>query len=294
MRQVVSTAVLLVLLAPRAHGQDQPPLAHIRDLYSNAAYEEVLSALAVDNAPPPPELGQYKVFSLIALGRTAEADKAAEAVIIANPRFQPDPDASPRVLELFASVRRRIAPELLKSMYLNAKAALDQKDRDGAIRAFGEIVAVADNPDLKDDAVVGELRLLASGFLELSRALPTAPPAPSVDKPATPPAPASPPPANPAPEPASTPKVTLPVPITETMPRWIPAEAFAHREFRGRILIRIDADGSVVSSEILMPTTPLYDAELLQASKQWRYKPAVSNGVAVASERIVEIVLKPR
>jgi hypothetical protein len=288
--------VLIGTLPARA--QEPEPLGHIRDLYSNAAYEDVLSALSVDTAPPPPELGQYRVFSLIALGRAPEAEKAAETVIIANPRFQADPDASPRVLDLFAKVRRRIAPELLKSMYVNAKSALDRKDRDVAIHGFAEIVAVADDPDLKDDAVVGELRLLASGFLELSRAMPAPVAAPAGEKPSSPaaPAPASTSPAStsPASLPASVQKVTMPIPITEVMPRWVPPEAYARLEFRGRIILRIDADGRVVSSEMLAPTTPMYDAQLVVASKQWRYKPALSNGAPVASERVVEIVLKPR
>src|SRR5262245_47641450 len=118
MRRVMSAVVAAAVMghAAAAQAQGSDPLAHIRDLYSNAAYEEVLSTLALDAAPPPPELGQYKVFSLIALGRGGEAEKAAEAVLIANPRFQPDRDASPRVLELFTNVRKRIAPELLKSM----------------------------------------------------------------------------------------------------------------------------------------------------------------------------------
>ncbi len=294
MRKAISAAALFMLVGTSARAQEQNQLAHIRDLYSNAAYEDVLSALAVDDATPPPELGQYKVFSLIALGRAADAEKAAEAVIIANPRFQADPDASPRVLELFSRVRRRIAPELLKSMYVNAKTALDRKDRDVAIREFSEIVAVADDRDVKDDPVISELRLLADGFLELSRALPTSPaPAPAAAAPASSSAP-TPPSTTPSPLPSSMPKVSMAVPINETMPIWDPPQAFARTEYRGRILIRIDADGKVVSSEILVPTNPLFDSPLLRASKQWRYKPATSNGAPVASERVVEIALKPR
>jgi hypothetical protein len=295
MVRFTSAVVLVVGLAASTLGAQEPdPLAHIRDLYSNAAYEEVLSALAVDNTVPPPEVGQYKVFSLIALGRPAEAEKAAEVVIIANPRFQPDRDASPRVLELFTKVRRRIAPDLLKSMYVNAKAALDQKDRAAAVRAFSEVVAVTEDPDLKDDATVKELHLLASGFLDLSRAIPAAG---AAEKPAAPGA--APPSAAGAPESAATPpasplpKITLPTPIQEVMPRWAPPDSVARVEFRGSILVRIDTDGRVVSSEMLTPTHPLYDTELLRASRSWTYKPGLNNGVPVASERVVGVVLKP-
>ncbi len=289
MRNVLSVVALVLSLGAVATQAQQPDaLTHVRDLYANAAYEDVLSTLATDAAPPP-ELGQYKVFSLIALGRSAEAEKAAEAVIIANPRFQADRDASPRVLELFTNVRLRIAPDLLKSMYVNAKTAFDRKDRDAAIRAFAEVVTVADDPDLRGNASVGELRLLASGFLDLSRALSAAAAVP-VDAPAVPAAPAS----VSTPPPEVMPALSMAVPISETMPRWIPPESVARLEFRGRILVRIDADGNVVSSQMVTPTHPSYDAKLLEASKRWRYKPATTNGAPVASERIVEVALKPR
>jgi hypothetical protein len=288
-RALWTVALFMAVLVSPAGAQGQEPLAHIRDLYSNAAYEDVLSALAADDSAPPPELGQYKVFSLIALGRVPDAEKAAEAVIIANPRFQPDRDASPRVLELFTKVRQRIAPDLLKSMYVNAKESLDRKDRDDAIRGFGEIVAVANDPDLREDKVVGDLRLLASGFLDLSRALPVATPASAPPDPSpAPPTPTT------RPAPPALPHVVAPVPISETMPRWLPSEALARSEFRGRILLRIDAEGKVVSSQMLASATPEYDSLLLRASKQWTYKPGQSDGVAVPSERIVEVVLKPR
>jgi TonB family protein len=282
--------------AEAAQAQSQDPLAHIRDLYSNAAYEEVLSTLTLDSTTPP-ELGQYKVFSLIALGRGGEAEKAAEAVIIANPRFQPDRDASPRVLELFTKVRRSVAPELLKSMYLNAKAAFDRKDRDVAVRSFSEVVAVTEVADLKDDKTVGELHLLASGFLELSRALPSTPPTraeeplPSSDGGSTGAGSTAAQAASPR---AGSPKIVLPVPIQEVLPRWTPPASFARVEYRGAIVLRIDAQGKVLSSEMQTPTHPVYDAELLRASKSWRYKPATNDGVPIPAERVLAFVLKPR
>jgi TonB family protein len=291
-----TSAVLWVIGAAGVatlNAQAQEPLAHIRELYSNAAYEDVLSALAVDAAVPPPEVGQYKVFSLIALGRPNEAEKAAEAVIIANPRFQPDRDASPRVLDLFVKVRKRIAPDLLKSMYINAKSALDRKDRDAAIREFSDVVSVTEDPDLKDDPTVSELHLLASGFLDLSRAMPVGPSAAGreagSDPVATPSA------SQPAQMSVATiPKITLPVPIQEAIPRWEPPTSYARIEYRGAVLVRIDSEGKVVSSEILTPTHPMYDSLLLRASRTWTYKPASNNGVAIPSERIINVILKPR
>lgn len=289
----VRIAVLMALVfaaGGRPHAQAQTPLAHVRDLYSNAAYEEVLSAAASDPTASP-EIGQYRVFSLIALGRPAEAEKAVEAVLHAHLGFQPDSDASPRLLELFATVRRRIAPDLLKVMYVAGKDCLDRKDRDGAITAFSDVLSIAGSPDLKDDRTVAELQLLARGFLDLSKALPVPALLPLKADGLQPPSPAASTPRSvPAPPAVSTP----PVVIQEVLPPWQPPATLSRAEFRGRIHVHISADGTVDSVEMLAPVHPLYDSELLRASKSWTYKPGLSNGRPVPSDRVVEVVLKPR
>lgn len=283
---VVVSAGSLVLRA-----QAQAPLAHIRDLYANAAYEDVLSAVAADVSASP-QVGQYKVFSLIALGRSADAEQAAEAVLTAHPAFHPDSDASPRLIDVFTNARRKVAPDALKTMYTAARGLLDNKDRDGAIKAFTDVVALASDPDLKDDKTVSELGLLASGFLDLSRALPTAHPPAASDAPATKPdAPAS----SPAPsKPLPPPVIVQSQPVREDLPPWAPPTGLARSEFKGKVLVHISADGSVESAEIVESVHPLYDQLLLAATKKWVYKPARSNGAAVPSERVVSVVLKPR
>jgi hypothetical protein len=291
MKSTVLVFVVAMVGAP-AYGQTPTPLVQIRDLYSNAAYEDVLAAVARD-ASASPEIGQYKVFSLIALGRPADAEKAVEAVLTAHPGFHPDSDASPRLVELFAKVRRRVAPDLVKSMYVEAKSCLDRKDREAAISAFTELVAITDDPDLKDDKTVAEVGLLANGFLDLSRALPAAPPPPAASAietgKSTPDTPAG---------KSSSPRtgvaVTPPTVIQEVLPRWLPPATLARAEYRGKILVHIGVDGKVVGSELIAPVHPLYDEQLLKASKSWTYKPGLSDGTPVPSERIVEVVLKPR
>jgi TonB family protein len=289
----LATAVAAGSLA--LHAQAQAPLAHIRDLYSSAAYEDVLSAIAADPTGSP-QIGQYKVFSLIALGRTADADKAAEAVLLAHLDFHLDSDASPRLIELFANTRRRIAPDLLKLMYANAKGLLDNKDRDGAIAAFTEVLTVASDPDLKDDKTVADLGLLANGFLELSRALPAAarPPVAADAATAKHDAPAASPDRPSAGAARSVPIVSPPQPLHQDLPRWSPPASLARAEFKGRILVHVDVDGKVESAKILNSVQPLYDQQLLSASRGWLYKPGQSNGAPVPSDYIVEVVLRPR
>ena len=60
-------------------------------------------------------------------------------------------------------------------MYIDAKAALDRKDRDGAIAAFrGNAARWPTIRTSRTRASISELRLLGAGFLDLSRALPAA------------------------------------------------------------------------------------------------------------------------
>jgi len=297
MRRVVTLGFALAVAVgvQRLDAQGPSPLAHVRDLYSNADYENVLSAVAAD-ASASPQIGQYKVFSLIALGRSVDAEQAAEAVLAAHLDFHPDSDASPRLVEVFATARRKVAPDRLKSMYVTARGLLDSKNRDGAIKAFTEITAVAGDPDLKEDKTTAELGLLANGFLELSRALPV-PGRPTADaasaKTETPAPSADPASASGARRPAL-PAVSPPQPIREDLPRWAPPTTLARAEYKGRILVHVGVDGKVERAEILDSVHPLYDELLLTASKGWSYKPGISNGAPVPADHIVEVVLKPR
>jgi hypothetical protein len=112
MRRIVTIGFAIAVAAGPLglQAQGPAPLAHVRDLYSNAAYEDVISAVTADQTASP-QVGQYKVFSLIALGRSAEAEQAAEAVLAGHLGFHPDSDASPRLVEVFANARRQVAPD---------------------------------------------------------------------------------------------------------------------------------------------------------------------------------------
>jgi tetratricopeptide (TPR) repeat protein len=279
---LVVTAV--VMLSETAWAQDS--LQRLKDLYAAAAYEDALSVVTrLDASEPNPQVDQYRVFCLIALGRPAEAERAVEAVIKASPRYRPDSaDASPRIQDLFSKVRGRLGPSIVKSMYIEAKASLERKDRETAIAEFEEMLRLADDPDVKDEPTISELRLLGAGFLDLSRALPK---------------PEPPPPAAPAPQPApptvSRPVVTPPVAIREVLPAWIPTDANSRfNEFRGAVRVQIDAQGKVVAAEMMAPVHPVYDRLVLDAAREWTYQPARANGAPVPSEKIVQIVLKPR
>ena len=269
----------------------QQSVQTVRELYASAAYEEALAAVA--RMAPQPEIERYRVFSLTALGRKEEAQQVMESLIQADPMYVLNPaDTPPRVQEAFNAVRERLLPNVAKRVYLDARASLERKDRDEAIAQFERVMQIIDAAG-PAAASVADLRLLASGFLDLSKAL-------AVDAPASAPAGERPAPAReqtastPAPAPAAVVEETRPVPVKQDLPPWIPPDAVARRStFSGLVQIRIGADGSVEGAEIVRGTHPVYDALLLRAARGWVYQPAKRNGVPIASELNVEVNLTP-
>ena len=86
----------------------------------------------------------------------------------------------------------------------------------------------------------------------------------------------------------------LPVPVKQDLPVWVPPDQASRREFRGAIRVFISDAGRVTGAELASPIHPAYDRQLLLAAKAWAYQPALRNGVPIASEKVIEVVLKPR
>jgi TonB family protein len=272
-----------VVASPRAVAQDA--LQTVKDLYASAAYEDALTAVGKLGAIAPSiETAQYRVFCLVALGRMVEADRAVETLLTAEPEYHPDPaQASPRILALFSQVRHRIGPGLVKRAYQQGRVAMNRQDRDEAIEQFEAMLRLADDVDVRDDAMVTDLKELGSGFLTLSRALPSQPqPAASGSS---------------APTTAKASRaavITPPTIIQQKLPPWIanPVNKRA-TEFRGAIRVQISAEGKVVSAEIVRSIHPAYDAVLLRAARGWSYEPGRKDGVPIAMEKTVDIVVSP-
>ena len=53
-------------------------------------------------------------------------------------------------------------------------------------------------------------------------------------------------------------------------------------------------DGRVTGAEISPSIHPVYDRLLLLAALTWQYQPALKDGPPIASEKVIEVVLKPR
>ena len=282
---------LTVVCASSAFAQDD--LQRAKDLYAAAAYEEALAVLtAVPNAGNIPQVGQYRVFCLIALGQGDEAEQAIEDMLAADPLYRPDPaETPPRVLEAFAAARGRALPGIARQMYVDSKAALERKDREAAVAGFqGLLRAIDSAADMATE--FEDLRVLADGFLTLSRALPEPPKkAVPADAPADAPSAA----AN-GPTAASPPEAvsTRPVVVKQEIPPWVAFDGASRRQaFSGLLRIRVGADGRVESAELLQRVHPGYDQLLLTAAKSWVYEPATENGIPIPADIVVHIQLRP-
>ena len=289
LRATLTIAMLGWLCAP-AHAQE--PLAEVRSLYAAAAYEDALSALAKIDSPTEErgEAEQYRAFCLIALGRTADAERAIEAVVSADPLFVPQAhDVSPRVLAMFTDVRRRILPVIARRGYLDGRNAFQAKNFAAATEQFDRVMRVIDQAGPESAAAMDDLRLLVSGFVDLARAATEGPSQPPSD-----------------PGPATHAAVSRPRPqapregfvgptvVQQEIPAWNPPAAIAARAYSGAVKVVIGPDGRVEDAAVVKPVHPLYDSLLLQAARRWVYRPATRLGEPTTAEKVVEIRLAPR
>lgn len=87
--------------------------------------------------------------------------------------------------------------------------------------------------------------------------------------------------------------VTPPVVIEQHLPRWKPPHAMLRqRRFVGRVELIIGVDGRVASAEILQPSFSMYDDQVLKATRDWRYQPALKREYPVQFRRVIDYVLR--
>jgi TonB family protein len=291
--RILTTLCITACLGGPVSAQQSSPLSAARDLYASARYDEALTVL---NGMPREgdmldrkSIEQYRSLCLLALGRGSEAESAIAAVVTVDPTFVPgESDASPRVRAAFSEVRQRLLPEIAASRYTAAKAAFDRKDFATAEPAFRELLALLNDPQMGNR--LSDLRVLASGFLDLSVAAAAPPPEP--EKPQPPP----PPPAPMMPPPnhiwtAEEPGVTVPVALKQDVPR-VPIAIASQTRERGLLEIVIDEQGRVTSISLRSSVHPVYDPLLMTAARQWRYQPASVNGVPVKFRKLVQIMFE--
>lgn len=272
----------------------QTDLADAKTQYEEAAYEDALTTLTKASATTTADkvqLEQYRALCLIALGRTAEAERAVVSLVDIDPTYVPPSTvASPRVLAIMADIRRRELPGVVRRVMDTGRAAFEAKNVATAQRQFDLLLKLLDDPAMEGRPERDDLRSLAKGFSALLTAPPAAP-----TRPAAPPEPATGTAKPTMPAMPTTATFTPAVVIQETLPVWTPPNpTIARNEYSGAVKVRIGADGRVKGATIDQPSHPAYDAVLLRVARTWLYKPALQNGVAIESERVIAVRLRPR
>ena len=288
---------LAILLLSSASAAAQDSLDPVRTLYASAEYEEALTAIGRLKANADfggvVEIDRYRALCLIALGRSAEADQAIETTVTLDPLYQPAAaDASPRVRAAFAAVRRRVLPTVVRSLYASAKAAYDRKAFAEAADGLDKTVRVIDNLE-GSHPELGDLRTLASGFLDLSKA--------AIAKQSVPPPPAPTPAqvslqlveAPMAPAPARPLPLSIVIAKRQDLPQLPFSLAATRGQYRGTVEVEINEAGNVVGARVIQSVHALYDPLLLVAARDWKYEPARIDGRPMAVRKRVDVVLKP-
>ena len=277
-----------LLAASFAHSRARPGagprdlVGAARDLYASARYDE---ALAVLNDLRPADTGtaiadrksieQYRSLCLLALGRGTEAESAIAAVVTADPAYLPgEVEASPRVRAAFSDVRKRLLPDIANSRYGEAKAAVRSQGLCAtAAVQFRQVIALLDDPDM--GGKLADLRTLVNGFLDLSVAATAPPPEPRQARRS----------------PRRRRRRRCRSPIRTGSTRWTTSDvtapvrdaagrAAAHAlmksqaQDRGIVEVVIDEQGRVVNVTVRESVHPMFDSELLNVGREWRYQPA--------------------
>lgn len=308
MKHVLAFAAAAWMTLGAAWAADDEALAHAKDLYLSASYDEALALLdgLATGAPQQPlQVAEYRVFCLLALNRRTEAQQAIESLVKANPFYQPsEAVASPRIRSVFVDVRRGLMSSIVHNAYVEAKTAFDKKDPRTAV-LFERVLDLLADPDV--GATMSDLRTVAVGFRDLSLAAAGAPPtrtsvdglttASSATRQAAVSLDAAEAARSNAPPPVGTDRdigVIPPEAVYQPMPTWTPEGAAEKAQtFRGSLELAIDENGNVVTAKMRKSAHPRYDDVLVKAAVRWRFKPARRDGTSIPYLRVVEIELRP-
>lgn len=297
-RWVGLALAVCVLASVPATAAAQDALTRAKGLYASAEYEEALQLFeSLSGRTPSTEVSAYHVFCLVALGRSTEARAAIQAIVRQDPLFRPsEAQASPRVRGFYEDVRRPLLPEMVRQLYAAAKSAYDRKDWEPALADFDRVIALADEISETEPGLT-DLRTLALGFRDLTKAALAPPPPPP------PPAPVVAPPPTPVTVKTSVPAekqvygvddvdVKKPMVLSQPMPPWRPATPTEEKmRFTGAVELLINEDGKVMTVKLIESVHPRFDASLLELARSWTFKPATRDGKAVMYRYAVGVTL---
>ena len=282
MRNIICASALLISVAVpvTTYGADAS-LAAARDLYVSASYDDALAMLGTlstgsKTMEERQAIDLYRTLCLFALGKTTDADRVIEGMLLRDPLYRAaDEELSPRVENAFQSARRRILPSVIQQKYADAKAAFDKQQWAAASTGFAEVIKSIGDPDIAASAgapPLSDIKTLASGFRDLAvKSIPPPAPAAKVE----PPKPVRPVKAIYSAEDRD---VVAPVAVTQRVPKY---PANVTKPLQGVVQFVVDENGAVQTPTMPVSIDMSYDGMVIAAAKKWQYAPAMLDGKPV-------------
>jgi hypothetical protein len=282
MRNIICASALLISVAVpvTTYGADAS-LAAARDLYVSASYDDALAMLGTlstgsKTMEERQAIDLYRTLCLFALGKTTDADRVIEGMLLRDPLYRAaDEELSPRVENAFQSARRRILPSVIQQKYADAKSAFDKQQWAAASTGFAEVLKSISDPDIAASAgapPLSDIKTLASGFRDLAvKSVPAPAPPPKVE----PPKPVRPVKAIYS---ADDRDVVAPVAVVQRVPKY---PANVTKPLQGVVQFVIDENGVVQTPTMPVSIDMSYDGMVIAAAKKWQYAPAMLDGKPV-------------
>jgi TonB family protein len=293
-------AAFVLTWADRAHAAAaEETLSAARELYASAEYDRALTMLngllgADTTREERRAIELYRTLCLVAIGKTTEADRAIEAMIIQDPLYRPAADdIPPRLRSAMSDARKRILPAMIQQKYSEAKAAYDRQDYPNAVSLFKQMLDGLDDPDIATAASqspLADLRTLAVGFHALSTKALAPPPVPTPVVAAAPEPPPIVVPKEPRLYSVEDRNVVPPIAIRQQIPSF-PGRLAIGRS--GVLEVIIDDTGKVESAMMRVPVNAQYDRMTLAAAKTWQYQPATVDGTPVKFRKTIQVTVVP-
>jgi hypothetical protein len=255
--------IVATLAVTRVVASNDGALQRAKALYEDAAYELALAELdALQSSPPSVAVSEYRILCLLALDRAAEAELAADAMVLAAPdEAFASSEFPPRFVKLVREARARLLPRIVSAVFHDAREHYRRAESAAAQAGFARVLTLSSG---QHDGDLDEVRTMASRFLDLLQARAA----------------------------AGADLVIAPVAINQALPAWTPPKRDRDEAPRlASLHIVIGVDGRVKTAVMQRATDSDYDALLLQATRDWLYTPATINGVAVEADKFIDLQL---